>query len=142
MARPGGSPDIHEISKKSTGPISEIGKFRSSLNSWKGKGNFYLDRVPQEVKDLYTWFKGLTTNDRNFLFELQGIYDVLKANLLNGDIPKKVLSGEKLNKTELEQFKLLVDITEKHHKMKYGEKKVNINLTYKDVVDMMCPDDM
>lgn len=144
MPRPGGNPDIKNEAHKGAAERTELGKFRVSLNAWKGgsKTNLYLNkRIPPEVIDLYDWFKGLTEKDRDFLFELQGIYDILKANLLNGEIPKKVLSGEKLSRTEMEQFKLLVDITEKHQKMKYGEKKININLSYKDVVDRMFPDD-
>ena len=143
MARPGGNPDIREISKKSTGPTSELGKFRSSLNKFTGHDSnpWRSKRIPKQVTELFTWYKALTKDDKEFLFEMKGIYQVLKANLVNSSFTEKILSGEKLTRTELEQFKLMVDIMDKAHKIKYGEKKININADLKDIRDVMFQDD-
>ena len=127
-----------------TGPTSDVGKFRTSLNSWKGRDssptNKYMHRIPEEVRNLYSWFKGLTKDDREFLFELKGIYEVLKGNLQNSKFTEKVMSGEQLSRTELEQIKLMIDALEKAHKMKYGEKKINIHADLKDIRDAMFDD--
>ncbi len=127
-----------------TGPKTEAGKFRVSLNAWKGgthnPTNEYVSRIPKEVQELYSWFKELTGEEREFLFEMKGMYGALKGNLINGKFPEKVISGEPLSKTELEQFKLLVDLLDRAHKMKYGEKKVNIHADLKDIRDAMFND--
>ena len=140
MPRPGGNPDIREVSKKSTGPTSELGKFRVSLNAYKGHdSNTYRNRrIPQEVRDTYAWYKALSTGERKFIFEMKGIYEVLKGNYHNNkELSKKILNGKQLDPIELKQFELLVNILEKLQKMEYGEKHININADIKDIRDAM-----
>ncbi len=133
------NPNIGKEAHKGAAARSEVGKFRVSLNSFKNKDSNITQfrRIPPEVRELFSWFKALTKNEREFLFEMKGVYEVLKGNLLNSDFPKKVESGEKLTKTELDQFKLMIDTLDKAHKMKYGEKKLNVTASYKDIRDAM-----
>ena len=104
-----------------------IGKFRRDL------GKFTRERIPDELLDLYDWYKGMDTREINYVLELKNIYGVLKTNLLNS-LYEKFSKGEQPTKAEVEQIKLVVDIMEKSHKLKYGDKKVIEHIvTAKDV---------
>jgi len=139
MPNPKGNPNIADAYAKSTGPITDVGKFRTSLNSYTGNdtNESRQRKIPQEVKNLYVWFKNLTKEDREFLFEMQGIYDILKVNIQNSGLRQKVESGELLTRAERDQINMMMEALEKAHKMKYGEKRVNINADLKDIRDYM-----
>ena len=129
-----------------TGPTTEAGKFKVSLNAWKGGDhsptNEYMNRIPKDVKEVYTWFKKLKITEFEYLFDMKGIYEGLKGNTqLNEDIQRKLMTGEKLSSDERDQFRLLVEILEKLQKLEHGEKRLNINADLKDIRDAMFPDD-
>ena len=133
------NPNIKSEAHKGAAARTPEGAMRVKLNSWRDSdvNEARRRKIPQTVIDLYNWYKGLTKDDREFLFELKGIYEVLKGNLQNSKFTEKIESGEALNRTELEQIKIMIDALEKAHKMKYGEKKVNINADLKDIRDAM-----
>lgn len=138
-SRPG-NPNIKYHAHKGAAARSEIGNFRSSLNSYKGKdsNDWRSKQIPQEVKDLYSWFKALSKGEREFLFEMKGIYEVLKGNMQNNqELLEKIQTGKKFTPLELEQFKLMINTLEKLQKLEYGEKRVNVNVSYKDFRDLM-----
>ncbi len=139
------NPNIGKEAHKSAAARSEIGKFKVSLNSYKGKdSNTWRARhqaIPQDIKDIYEWCKGYSTKELDVLKELKDIYIAMKTNLLEGELAKKIKSGDKFTAGERDQLRILIDLLEKHHKLKYGEKKLNINASYKDIRDMMFPDE-
>ena len=123
--------------EKSTGPKTEEGKFKCSLNNYKGKDSnpWRQSKIPKTVIELYTWYKFLPTEERKFLFEMKGIYDVLKANLQNNeDLTNKITEGKKLSMQEISQFQLLINTLEKLQKLHYGEKRINIEISAKDLI--------
>jgi len=110
------------------GPTTEIGKFRASLNSWKGK-----DKIPQEVRELYEFYIGRKTKELNQIQELKNLSSVIKTNVV-GTIFDKMISGEKLGKRDIEMLKLFKDTNVESHKLEFGDRKVIHNeITYKDV---------
>ena len=133
------NPNIGLEAHKGAAARTPEGAFRSKLNAWRDNdtNTARWKKIPKNVRELYTWYKCLTKEDREFLFELKGIYEVLKGNLQNSKFTEKIESGEALNRTELEQIKIMIDALEKAHKMKYGEKRVNINADLKDIRDYM-----
>ena len=135
--------DMSLVYSKSTGPKTELGKFKSSLRSYKGydTNTWREKRIPKIVRETYSWFKELPLDEFNFLFDMKGIYETLKGNLqMNKDVQEKLMSGEKLSRDELDHFKLLTDILEKLQKLHHGEKHVTIKADLKDIRDLMFDD--
>jgi len=144
IAKPKGNPNIREISKLSTGPKTELGKFRSSINAYKGhdSNEWRNKQIPKKVRELFSWYKGLSVHERDFLFEMKGIYEALKGNLQNNkEFADKLLSGEPLKSSEREHIKLLIDSLDKLQKHTHGEKKVNINVDVRNLRDSLFEDD-
>lgn len=104
-----------------------IGKFRRDL------GKFSREKIPNELLELFDWYKGLDTREINYVLELKNMYSVLKDISIKKLIEKQE-SGKGMSQTEINQFRLLMDIMEKSHKLKYGDKKIIENIiSVKDV---------
>ncbi len=126
MARIGGNPDIGEIAKtKSTGPKTEIGKWKASTvrGSKKNIVNAKYDKTPPEVRELWAWFKEIKTKEIETLIELKNLYNVVKSGLYN-KLMEKVVGGEDLTRKDLDHIKLVKDTLVDLHKLKYGDRKV------------------
>ena len=127
--RPNPNPDIKNFGQKgglatSSNPIS---KFRREL------GKFKREKVPYELLSLYDWYKGLDKREIDYLLEIKNMYKLLQDITLPRLIDK-ALHGEDLTKNDIQKFKLLTDMMEKSHKLKYGDKKVIEKVvTMKDV---------
>ena len=135
------NPNIAKEAHKGAAARTPEGKFRVSLNALKKRElrsnpqDYYNKIIPTKVKELFSWYKNLTLEERNFLFEMKVIYEVLKANLQNNeDITKKITDGTKLSMQEIAQFQLLINTLEKLQKLHYGEKKINIEISAKDLI--------
>lgn len=120
MANP--NPKIHwEIADAKKFPRSpaktETGKFIRDVRHFK------RSRVPKDLLELFDWYNQLNTKEVNYLLELKNMYNVLK-DLSIKTVVQKMESGKNLNQTEINQFRLLIDIMDKSHKLKYGDKKV------------------
>ncbi len=140
------NPNIAKEAHKGAAARTPEGKLRVSLNSWKGgkhsPSNKHMHKIPESVKELFTWYKEITVKERNYLFEMKGIYEVLKGNTQNNEILlDKIKNGKPFSPLELEQFKLLINTLEKLQKLEFGEKRINVNASYKDIRDRMFPDD-
>ena len=142
MANP--NPIIH-INKNlaneiKTGPTSEIGKFRTSLNAVRGnKSNKAMD-IPVEIRDLYNWAKQFDTKELNELLEMKNIYFVLQ-NAQLPELVKKAQNNEPLSKKDIDALRLMADINVNSHKMKYGDKKViDHHVTVDDIRNQMRSD--
>lgn len=122
MARTGGNPDIATAPKP--GATSEIGKFKISLNAYKGskKPRHISQRVPDNLVELYNWYKEISTKEINVLLEIQNMYKVMKEGMMD-KLADKILSNETLTKKDLDHLKLIKDTLVDLHKLKYGDKK-------------------
>lgn len=123
-----GNPNIRELIK--TGPTTEIGKFKITLNALKdGKRS----RIPPELMELYNWYKSLDRNEIDELIELKNMSFILKQVTMPA-ILQKLLNNEQLSKKELDAIRLWKETIVDLHKLKYGDKKViESKITYEDV---------
>ena len=99
------------------GAKSEIGKWRQNLSK------FRRDNIPEDLVELYDWYKCIDTKKIDYMLELKNMYNVLKGGILK-KLLKKIEEGKDISQTEISQFRLAVDIMEKSHKLKYGDKKI------------------
>jgi len=118
---------IKEHAGKGGKSVSKLGIKKRTLSMFK------KENVPEELQDLFDWYKSLDMKQVDYLLELKNIYGVLK-----GGIMKKLLenaeSGKTMNHSDLAQLRLAVEIMEKSHKLKYGDKKVIENVvTIQDI---------
>jgi hypothetical protein len=109
------NPNIASAPK--TSARTPVGRFFRDLPK------FSRDRVPPELLDLYDWCKSLDTKQVDYLLELKNLSQVLKTSMIPPLIDK-LSHGETLNKRELDTLRLLKDILEASHKLKYGDRKV------------------
>ncbi len=122
---PVGNMNLADAPKPSA--TTEIGKYFRDLPKYS------RNKIPYELLDLYDWCKGLSTKKVDYLLELKNMYQVLKGGILKR-LLDKMESGKDMSQTEINQFRLAVDIMEKSHKLKYGDKKVIEKIvTYEDV---------
>ena len=131
-----GNPNIAEEGRKPTPPKTEIGKFKQNLalNKYKGKD------IPKELVELYDWYRCISKNEIDYLLELKNIYGVVKGGILKVLLAKSE-SGVGLSRTEIDQLRLAVDIMEKSHKLKYGDKKtIEHAVTVSDIRRQMRSD--
>ena len=142
MAKNPGNPNIGEIAKElSTGPKTELGKFRASLNALRGyPSNPYADKIPPEIRELYEWIKGYDTKQLNELLELKNMYSVLK----DASVPtllQKVINNEQLSKKDLDTFRLAMEMLVNSHKLRFGDKHiVEHKISVEDIRKQMMSD--
>ena len=119
MPNPHPVPNMNIKNAPKPGPLTPVGKFRASLNSYKGKET---TKIPVEIKELFEWSLSMKTTELNELTELKNLYKVIKQNSA-ATIMDKMIAGEELNKRDIEILKLLKDTLVDTHKLKYGDKK-------------------
>ena len=100
------------------GPLTPIGKFRSSLNAYKGRKD-----VPAEVRELYEFYLGLKTKEIDQLRELKNLSNIIKTNAV-AIIFDKMIAGEELSKRDIELLKLFKDTNVESYKLEHGDKHV------------------
>ena len=135
MAGKVGNPNIRSIVK--TGPTTELGKFRVSLNALKdGK----RARIPPEAMEVFNWYKSLDKKELNEILELKNVSFILKQIMLSA-ILQKIMNNEQLNKKELDTLRLWKETIVDLHKLKYGDKKViEHQVTVADIRRQMMSD--
>ena len=128
-----GNPNIREASKLSTGPRTEIGKFRSSMNAVRGnRSNKFMD-IPKRVRELYNFFKDKDTKQINQLMELKNLAQTFKALSIHSIIERLEL-GEVPNKREMDLLRLWKETLVDTHKLEFGDKRViEHNVTVSDI---------
>lgn len=134
---------IKDVAHMGSDGRTEIGRFKASLNNLKkpGEPTKFPRKIPKELLEIYYWAKGYSKKDLDSLLELKNIYEILKTHMVNGKLKEKIISGEPLSKSEVEEFKLVVEILEKTYKLKYGEMKtVHHVLTERDIVRQIVAD--
>ena len=135
MKNPVGNPNIKDIVK--TGPTTELGKFKVSLNALK---HGRRTEIPKEALEVYNWYKSLDRNELNEILELKNVSFIMKQLLLPV-ILQKIMNSESLNKKELDTLRLWKETIVDLHKLKYGDKKViEHQVTVADIRRQMMSD--
>lgn len=152
--RPGGNPNILEISKKSTGPTSDIGKLKVSMNSVKSGGDSkVLDKIIKEagitfkkaseaisLKKLFiSWFKSLSGKELTEIDKLDEVITILEADTANR-VMGKIAKGIPLDEDDVKLIRLLKDCLSTSHELKFGKKQLNVHASYNDIRQMMFDD--
>ncbi len=146
LGRPGGNPDI--VNTPNIGPKTKIGKLRNSMhgvksglqvnpNSMAAKAVGF-DKTKEKLQAYHNFvsfvleqpIKSLTEIER-----LEGLLAVMETNLNN--TITKLEEGGKLDDKDRKDIFLMKDILVDLSKIKYGEKRININASYKDIRDAM-----
>lgn len=153
--RPGGNPNILEISKKSTGPTSDIGKLKVSMNSVKSCGDSkVLDKILKEagitfkkaseaisLKKLFiSWFKSLSGKELTEIDKLDEVITILEADTANR-VMGKIAKGIPLDEDDVKLIRLLKDCLSTSHELKFGKKQVNIHGDFDDIRKLMFGED-
>ncbi|HEC65528.1 MAG TPA: hypothetical protein ENI23_09550 [bacterium] len=86
---------------------------------------------------LDNWIRSTQTKEVKELIELENLFKLLKGTTDRIMYEKKVLGNEEFNKTDLAYFKLLKETLVDLNRLKYGDKKVNVNVGYDDIREMM-----
>lgn len=123
-----------------TGPKTEIGKFRSSLNAVRGNKSNKAADIPKDIREIYEFFKPFNTKEINQLKELKNLGQALKVLSLPSLI-QRLKHGEVPNKREMELLSLLERTLVDSHKLEFGDKRViEHNVTVSDIRRQMMSD--
>ena len=147
--RVGGNPDI--VNTPNTGPKTKVGKLRNSMHGIKFTSNpkyinpdsmaakaVGFDKTKEKLQAYHNFvsfvleqpIKSLTEIER-----LEGLLAVMETNLNN--TITKLEEGGKLDDKDRKDIFLMKDILVDLSKIKYGEKRINVNASYKDIRDAM-----
>ncbi len=126
-----GNPNILEVSKHSTGPKTELGKFMRKVKL------IAPQNIPHGMQELYDWYKGFNTKEVKTMLELNNIYNHLKTEMVECAAKRK-LSGEGYTSKDLAMYKLIKETLVDIHKLIHGEKKtVKHEVTIDDIRNAM-----
>ena len=142
-----GNPNILEDTEgKKTGPKTELGKVKGSLNLNSSAvdkiindSGIEFDHAKQalEKRNLFEIF--LRSYDAKSLDYIQKADSAIRA--LDVDLARRTMTkiekGKELNTKDIAVFRAFIDALAIVHKMKYGEKKLNVNASYNNIREMM-----
>ncbi len=147
--RPGGNPDI--VNTPNVGPTSQIGKLRNAMHGTKVQSNpkyinpnsmaakaVGFDGTKDKLQAYYNFVSFVLGHPIKTLTEIQrleGLLAIMETNL--GEITKRQNNGEPLTDKDRKDMFLVKDTLAELHKIKYGEKRLNVNASYKDIRDAM-----
>jgi len=83
------------------------------------------------------WIFSKETKQLKEILELENLFKLLKGTTDRIIYEKKVLENQEFTKTDLAYFKLLKETLVDLNRLKYGDKKVNVNVGYDDIREMM-----
>lgn len=146
MARIGGNPDIVNVQR--TGPTTKIGKLRNSLHSFKYGSSIRkdspvakfvgFDGTKKKLQDYHNFVSFVLDQPIKSLSEierLEGMLAVLEKNLT--EVIERQDAGQPITDKDRKDMFLMKDTLAELHKMKYGEKRLNVTASYKDIRDAM-----
>lgn len=157
-----GNPNIIEDTKNKTGPTSEAGKFRASLNAIKhierayGKRSVRMQELNEVMKDMgleypkveealslkkqfISWIKSKTGEELSEIQKLETIIDLLDSDM-SMRVMHKLKEGIPLYDEDLKLIRLLKETLETTHRMKFGDKHIHAHLSYDDIRKAMFDD--
>jgi len=131
-----------EMNKKCHVPRSPLARWRNSYNPVK------TYPVPEGITPdpeayrgdlLVRWVQSRSGKEIREITELENL-----ANMLKGDkeqrVWRKITENKPLNQDDLAYVKIVKETLVDLHKLKYGEKKVNVNTSFKDIRELMWGD--
>ena len=142
-----GNPNIIEDTKGTDrSPKTEMGKLKRSLNL----NSSAVDKIINDSGIEFNHAKE-ALNKRNLFEIFLKSYDsksldyIQKADsairALDVDLARRTMTkierGKELNSKDIAVFRAFIDALAIVHKMKYGEKKLNVNASYNDIREMM-----
>ncbi|MHA1827935.1 MAG: hypothetical protein ACTSX6_04725 [Candidatus Heimdallarchaeaceae archaeon] len=159
-----GNPEIYKFVKQRTGPTSEDGKLKVSLSRIKyrlkeknsigrrdtKKKPSMLTRMMKEagidfnkateaikLRNMFEiWYKGLSGKEITEIRRLENTIQILETDATMRTM-RKLQKGIPLNDLDIKLIRLLKECLESSHKMKFGEKRVNVNADIKDIRELM-----
>ena len=150
-----GNPNIGEISKlKSTGPRTIAGKIRCSMNSSKNlEQSKQVDQAIEELglkflkanealslkKQFQKWFVSKTGKELTEIAKLEELINFYETDT-SMRVIKKLKEGVPLDFSDLKALKQHKEALEGLHKLKFGEKHLNVKVDYDDIRKMMFDD--
>ncbi len=158
-----GNPNVVEDTKdKQTGPKTEIGKLKCSLNPIKHTGNASQlnqhndSKITQmmkkagvdfskvedaiEKRNLFTIFiKSKSTEELTEIQRLDTVIQILESDIAVRAM-KKLEEGNPLSDEDVRIIKLLKETLEASHKLKFGDKHLHAHVGYDDIRQMMFDD--
>ncbi len=135
------NPNIGEISKgKSTGPRTEEGKLVIEAYHNKGKSlenKFKKAGLSMAAYKAFCFFvRAKQTKGLQEINRLENVIYLLETDLSIRAMDK-IEKGLPLNSNDLKQIRLLKESIVDLHKIKYGEKRLNVHASYQDIQKMM-----
>ncbi len=125
---------------------TEFGKLKSSMNvnssavdKLINDSGIEFDHAKQalEKRNLFEIF--LRSYDSKSLDYIQKADSAIRA--LDVDLARRTMTkiekGKELNSKDIAVFRAFIDALAIVHKMRYGEKKLNVNASYNDIREMM-----
>ena len=142
-----GNPHIGEISKThSTGPKTEIGKIKSSMNLNNSAIDKMINDTHLDFGDLEEslkkrnafelWLASKGGKELDYIATMDRIIRPLDAKVTM-KIMEKIERKKDLNKDDVMIIRNLMDAIAMAHKMKFGDKRVNLHASYNDIREMM-----
>lgn len=149
--------NIGEIAKKcATGPKTEMGKLRCSMNAIKkgsqlnqlGDSKMTLilkkygrqfENTKKKVEEMEAFKMIFDTFGTKGMNEIESMLDVIKIlkTDLAGRAMEKISLGVPLDSEDLKTIKILKESIESSHRMKHGVKHVSLTADLKDIRQMM-----
>lgn len=152
VRNPEGNPNLKDEIK--TGPKTKIGKLRNSLHGVKRKNCTVInpesmaakavgfDKSKERLQAYHNFVSFVLEQPIKTLSEIERLEGLLAMMEISfSKILTRLEAGESLSDKDRKDFFLMKDTLVDLHKIKYGEKKVNIEIKYKDIRDQMFPDD-
>ncbi len=145
-----GNPNI--ANTPNIGPKTVIGKLRNSLHAVKSsqphitqvnKNSLAAKAVGfdgtkeklQAYHNFVSFVLGQPIKSLSEIQRLEGLLAIMETNL--GEIIKRQNEGKPLTDKDRKDMFLVKDTLAELHKIKYGEKRININTDLKDIRDAM-----
>ena len=115
------NPNIKTIPR--TGPTSEIGKFRTSLNAVRGNKSNKYNSISTKMRKLYEFFKQYNTEEINHLMQFKKLIQIFEEISFPAMV-ERMEKGQVPNKREMDMLRLLKESYVDVHKLEFGDKKV------------------
>jgi len=109
------------------------------------EGMKLLDDPKVYRRDIFSnWISARSSGEMNELVNLENMFLMLKGSVDSTMYKKWLLGKGEFTTNQLAQFKLMKDIAVELHKLKYGEKKVNMNVgvSYETIQEMMMQEEL
>jgi len=159
-----GNPEYFKYAKNQTGPVTPEGKLIVSMNPIKRisknqqrdqfnklalsrklmeEAGVDFSKVKSALKkrNLFEiWIRKHNGKELSQITKLNQVIELLEADM-NVRVMPRLEKGIPLGPCDVKLIRLLKECLESSHKMEFGEKKVNINASYKDIRDMMFPEE-